>query len=285
MKVLISADMEGTAGVVHSAHVTPLEHAADSGIHNNAAEFEWARRLMIEEVNSAVAGVLEGGATEVWVTEGHGAMRNLLPAALHPEARYVSGRPKLLGQLEGLDPSFGAVLFTGYHGRAGTPASILAHTFIGIVHEIRLGGIPVGEYGVNAALAGYFGVPVVFVSGDNTVIAQVHELLGTEVVGVEVKRALSSTAAVHLHPEKARSAIKAGAADAVRRAARVRPFVPAAPIRFELDVTRPDLADLAALCHGVARTGPRTVAYEGPDMLDVWKSWLVMRNVMSSRMP
>ena len=240
---------------------------------------------MIEEVNGAVSGVLDGGATEVWVTEGHGGMRNLLPAALHPAARYVSGRPKFLGQLEGLDPSFGAVLFTGYHGRAGTPASILAHTFIGLIHEIRIGGVPVGEYGVNAALAGYFGVPVVLVSGDNTVVAQVHDLLGPDVVGVEVKRALSSTAAAHLHPENARSAIRAGAAEAVRRAPHLLPFVPAAPIRFEVDVIKPDLADLAALCHGVARTGPRSVAYEGPDMLDVWKAWLVMRNVMNSRMP
>ncbi|SRR5579871_268857 len=285
MKVLISADMEGTAGIVHSAHVTPPDHAGESGIRNNAVEFDWARRLMTEEVNAAVNGALEGGATEVWVTEGHGAMRNLLPPALHPEARYVSGRPKFLGQLEGLDRSFGAVMFTGYHGRAGTPASILAHTFIGIIQEIRLGGIAVGEYGVNAALAGHFGVPVAFVSGDNTVVAQVHELLGADVVGVEVKRALSSTSAVHLHPEKARAEIRAGAAEAVRRAPRLRPYLPKSPIRFEVDVAKPDLADLATLCHGVTREGPRTIAYEGTDMLDVWKAWLVIRNVMNSRMP
>ncbi|HVI86187.1 MAG TPA: M55 family metallopeptidase [bacterium] len=285
MKVLISADMEGTAGIVDSAQTAPPDRAHEFGIQNSSAEFEWARRLMTEEANAAVAGALEGGATEVWVTDAHGSMRNLLPLALHPEARYVGGRPKLLGQLEGLDNTFGAVLFTGYHGRAGTPASILAHTYIGIIQGIRLGGVPVGEYGVNAALAGYFGVPVALVTGDNTVVAQVRDLLGPDVVGVEVKKAVSTTAAASLHPEKARAAIRAGAAEAVRRAPRLRPFLPAPPIRLEVDVTKPDLADLASLCKGVRRTGSHGIAYEGPDMMDVWKTWLVMRNVMNSRMP
>ena len=93
------------------------------------------------------------------------------------------------------------------------------------------------------------------------------------------------TAAACLHPEKARAAIRAGAAEAVRRAPRLRPFLPAPPIRLQVDVTKPDLADLASLCKGVHRTGSDGVAYEGPDMMDVWKTWLVMRNVMNSRMP
>jgi D-amino peptidase len=273
MKVLISADMEGTAGVVDGVQT------------DDSTEFEWARRLMTEEVNAAVTGALEGGAREVWVTDAHGSYRNLLPLALHPESRYVSGRPRFLGQIEGLDNTFGAVLFTGYHGRAGTPASVLAHTFIEIIRRIRLGEEEVGEYGMNAALAGYFGVPVALVTGDNTVVAQLRALIGPDVVGVEVKKALGTTAAVSLHPEKARAAIRAGAAEAVRRAPRLRPFVPAAPIRLEVEVSKTDLADLAALCHGVQRVGPHTVAYQSGDMFDVWRTWVVMRNVMNSRMP
>jgi D-amino peptidase len=278
MKVLISADMEGTAGIVDFAQA-----ASPGGV--SGTEFEWARRLMTEEANAAVAGALEGGAEQVWVTDAHGSCRNLLPLALHVEARYVSGRPRFLGQLEGLDNTFGAVLFTGYHGRAGTPVSVLAHTFIEIIEGIRLGGVEVGEYGMNAALAGYFGVPVALVAGDNSIVAQTRDLLGPDVVGVEVKRAVSSTAAISLHPEKARAAIRAGATEAVRRAPRMRPFRPAVPIKLEVDVTKPDLAELAALCHGVQRVGNRTVAYEGADMLEVWRTWLVMRNVMNSRMP
>ena len=121
-----------------------------------------------------------------------------------------------------LHDTFGAVMFTGYHGSAGTPASVLAHTYIGIIQDVRLNAVSMGEYGINAAVAGHFGVPVALVAGDNTVVAQAQGLLGPDVVGVEVKRAAGTYAAVHLHPEKAREAIRAGvsimkAADDPRR--------------------------------------------------------------------
>jgi D-amino peptidase len=185
--------------------------------------------------------------------------------------------------LEGLDETFGAVLFTGYHGRAGTPASVLAHTYIGIIQDVRLNGVAMGEYGINAAVAGHFNVPVALVSGDNTVVAQVHTLLGPDVVGVEVKRGLGTTAAVHLHPEKARDAIRAGAAEAVRRAPRLRPYRVSLPVRLEVDIVGPDLADLASLLPGVVRVGPRSVAYDGPDVLTMFKAWRAMLNVMMTR--
>jgi D-amino peptidase len=285
MKILISADMEGTAGIVDRSHTAIPDRGGLTGIQNNAAEYDWARRLMTEEVNAAVDGALEGGATEVWVTDAHGSMRNLLPLALHREARYVSGSPKTLCMLEGLDETFAGVMFTGYHGSAGTPASVLAHTYIGIIQDLRLNGTSMGEYGINAALAGHFQVPVALVTGDNTVVAQVRELLGEDVIGVEVKHALGTFAAVHLHPEKAREAIRAGAAEGVRRLRHLRPYVMSAPVQLEADVTSPDLADLAGLLPGVVRRGPRTVAYAGTDMLDVYKAWRAVLNVMMTRSP
>ncbi len=283
MKVLISADMEGTAGIVDRAHTAIPDRAATSGMQNNAAEYDWARRLMTEEVNAAVSGAFEGGATEVWVTDAHGSMRNLLPLALHREAKYVSGTPKMLCMLEGLDDTFGAVMFTGYHGSAGTPASVLAHTYIGIIQDVRLNGVSMGEYGINAAVAGHFGVPVALITGDNTVVAQVHGLLGRDVVGVEVKRAVGTYAAVHLHPEKAREAIKAGAIEATRRLPRLCPYRVSPPVRFEVDIVAPDLTDLASLLPGVTRVGPRSVAYESSNVLDAFKSWRAMLNVMMTR--
>ena len=283
MKVLISADMEGTAGIVDRAHTAIPDRAATGGIQHNAAEYDWARRLMTEEVNAAIVGAFEGGATEVWVSDAHGSMRNLLPLALHREAKYVSGSPKALCMLEGLDETFGAVMFTGYHGSAGTPASVLAHTYIGIIQDVRLNGVSMGEYGINAAVAGHFGVPVALVTGDNTVVAQAHGLLGPDVVGVEVKRAVGTHAAVHLHPEKAREAIRAGAMEAIRRAPRLRPYRVPLPLRFEVDIVSPDLADLASLLPGVTRVRPRSVAYESPDMLNAFKAWRAMLNVMLSR--
>ena len=283
MKVLISADMEGTAGIVDRAHTAIPDRAATSGMQHNAAEYDWARRLMTEEVNAAIAGAFEGGATEVWVSDAHGSMRNLLPLALHREAKYVSGSPKALCMLEGLDETFGAVMFTGYHGSAGTPASVLAHTYIGIIQDVRLNGVSMGEYGINAAVAGHFGVPVALVTGDNTVVAQARGLLGPDVVGVEVKRAVGTHAAVHLHPEKAREAIRAGATEAIRRAPRLRPYRVPLPLRFEVDIVSPDLADLAGLLPGVTRIRPRSVAYESPDVLNAFKAWRAMLNVMLSR--
>ena len=282
MKVLISADMEGTAGIVDRPHTA----IPDRGIvQHNAAEYDWARRLMTEEVNAAVAGAFEGGATDVWVTDAHGSMRNLLPPALHRDARYVSGSPKALCMMEGLDETVGAVMFTGYHGKAGTPASVLAHTYINLIQDVRINGTSVGEYGINAALAGHFRVPVVLVTGDNTVVEQARGLLGEDLIGVEVKRGLSTFAAVHLHPEKARDAIRAGAREAVQRAPRVKPFQPKAPIRLDIDVVGPDMADLASLPPGVARTGPRSVAYEDGDMLRVFRAWRAMLNAMLTRTP
>ena len=283
MKVLISADMEGTAGIVDRAHTAIPDRAGVTGMQNNAAEYDWARRLMTEEVNAAVAGAFEARATEVWVTDAHGSMRNLLPLALHREAKYVSGTPKMLCMLEGLDETFGAVMFTGYHGSAGTPSSVLAHTYIGIIQDVRLNGVSMGEYGINAAVSGYFGVPVALVTGDNTVVAQARSLLGEDVVGVEVKRAVGTHAAVHLHPEKAREAIKAGAAEAVRRAPRLRPYRVPAPVRLEVDIVSPDLTDLASLLPGVTRLAPRSVVYEGPDVINVFKAWRAMLNVMMTR--
>jgi D-amino peptidase len=284
MKVLISADMEGTAGIVDRPHTAIPDRGT---VQNNAAEYDWARRLMTEEVNAAVTGAFEGGATEVWVTDAHGSMRNLLPLALHRDARYVSGSPKALCMMEGLDETFGAVMFTGYHGKAGTPASVLAHTYIGLIQDVRINGTSVGEYGINAALAGHFRVPVVLVTGDNTVVEQARGLLGEDLIGVEVKRGLSTFAAVHMHPEKARDAIRAGAAEAVQRAraSRVKPFQPKTPIRLDIDVVSPDMADLASLPPGVARTGPRSVAYEDQDMLRVFRAWRAMLNAMLSRTP
>ena len=283
MKVLISADMEGTAGVVDPTQTAIPDRGVHYGIQNNAAEYDWARRLMIEEVNAAVRGALEGGATEVWVCDAHGSMRNLLPELLHPEARYVSGSPKLHCMLEGIDATFGAVLCTGYHGKAGTPASVLAHTYIGVIQDVQLNGTSVGEYGINAALAGHYGVPVAMISGDDTVVAQAQSLLGPDLVGVEVKRALSTYAAVHMHPGKARAAIQAGAAEAVRRAPRLARFLPRAPIRLEIEVLNPHLADLASLIPSIARTGARAVAWEAADMLTAFRTWRAMLNVMMTR--
>ncbi len=156
MKVFISADMEGISGVTHAEHVL-----------RDGKEHERARKLMTGEVNAAVEGALEAGAAKVVVNDSHGTMRNILPEDLHEEAELVTGAPKPLFMMEGLDSSFKAVFFVGYHGMRGSYPSILEHTYSSrVVYDFCVNDKILGETGINAAIAGYYDVPVVLVTGD-----------------------------------------------------------------------------------------------------------------------
>lgn len=163
MNVLISADMEGTCGVVSWVQVSPPEYG---GQHSSTVEYELARRRMTREVNAAVEGALAGGAEEVIVNEAHKGMRNLIPEELHPSVRFITGNAKELGMVQGVqEAGVGAIFYTGYHARAGTAAAPLAHTWTGYVNDVRFNGQSTGEYGINAAVAGHFGVPVTMPTG------------------------------------------------------------------------------------------------------------------------
>src|SRR6266704_3117506 len=148
MRVYLSVDMEGIAGVVHESQTDPATPAF-------AAEYARFRRLMTAEANAAVEG-----ATNVVVNDSHWFMRNLLAEELHQAAEHLSGGPKPRSMVHGIDGGFDAALFIGYHARAGTPNAILDHTYADRIHEVRLNGRPAGELGINAALAGVSGVPV-----------------------------------------------------------------------------------------------------------------------------
>ena len=162
MRVYISVDMEGIAGVVHESQTDPTTPAF-------AAEYARFRRLMTAEANAAVEGALAAGATRALVNDSHWFMRNLLAEELHQAAELVSGDPKPRSMMQEIDQpgGFDAALCIGYHARAGTRNAILDHTYADRIHEVRLNGKPVGELGLNAALAGVHGVPVALVSGDN----------------------------------------------------------------------------------------------------------------------
>lgn len=265
MKVLISADMEGTCGVVSWVHVMPPEVVGGSE-PSSTVEYERARARMTREVNAAIAGAYAAGADEVIVNDSHDGMRNLLPEELDPRCRFISGNDKPLGMVQGVElEGMGCVLYTGYHAKAGTPAAPLAHTWTGWVNDVRLDGVSTGEFGVNAAVAGHFGVPVAFVAGDDKAVAQTRALLGERVVGVETKQGISTFTALHLHPTKAQELIRAGAEEAVRRAGGLKPFAVAADCRVELDFDHQARADQAVLVPGVERAGERTVAWRYED--------------------
>ena len=143
--MLISADMEGVSGIVHSVETNPERY-----------DYERGRKLMMADVNAVIAGVLEAEpSADVLVADAHGPFRNLLPEDLDQRVRLIRGRPRPLGMLGGLGDDVDAVLFVGYHARAGTGPAVLAHTVSDAVLGVRLNGREVGEIGLNTALAGH----------------------------------------------------------------------------------------------------------------------------------
>lgn len=273
MKVYLSVDMEGIAGVVHEAQTDPTDPAL-------AADYARSCRLMTGEANAAVQGALDAGADRVVVNDSHWLMRNLIADELHPAAELISGSPKPLSMMEGIQDGFDAVCFVGYHGQAGTRTSVIDHTYTDRVYQVRVNGRPMGELGLNAGVAGRYGAPVAFVSGDQTLVAEARELLGDGVGAVAVKHALSRYAARCLSPERARAAIRAGIAEAL---ARPHPlFTFGSPVTIETDYARSVHADMAELMPGAQRTGPRTVRFTHDDYLVAFQGWRAMTNLTAA---
>jgi D-amino peptidase len=272
MQVYISVDMEGIAGVVHEDQTDPIEP-------RHAGEYNRFRRLMTNEANAAIAGALDAGATRVLVNDSHWLTRNLLAEELHPEAELLSGGPKRLSMMEGIQSGFDAAMFIGYHARAGTRHAIIDHTYTSRVYEARINGRPVGELALNAAMAGVHGVPVALVSGDQALAAETRSLLGDGVEAVVVKEAVGRFAARSLAPSVACQRIREGAATALKR--NHTPFAFVTPIRLEVDFILSQMADMAELVPGSERTGGRTVGYTAPEYQEVFQAWRAMYNLAS----
>ena len=261
MRILISADMEGISGIVHPTETNP-----------GGYDYERGRALMTAEVNAAVAGVLEAmPGSEVLVADAHGPFRNLLPEELDRRAQLVRGRPRPLGMLAGLDDNTDAVLLVGYHARSGSGPAVLAHTINDAVLDVRLDGRSMGEIGLNAALAGFHGAPVVLLSGDAAACAELRELVPGAAT-VAVKQPLGQAAAIALHPDEAREQLHRVAARAIRRHDQVPLVILPGPLRVEVDLYGPYTVDLATLIPGVDRApGARTVTFTADDVAEAYR--------------
>ena len=265
MKVYISVDMEGVAGV---SHPNPTARA-DSG-------YSAAVDLMVGEANAAIEGALAGGATEVLVNDSHGGMYNLRPADLHPGARVLQGQ-KAWSMVAGAGPDagFGVALFVGYHARAGHPTGTIAHTFSGRPTLTRLNGRLVGETGINALVLGAWGIPVGLVAGDDALADEVADWLPWA-ERIVVKEGAGGNAAASLHPTVAGDLIRAGAERAVRRAlaGELQSLVLAPPVVIEVDYRNAIAADYAAIVPGAERTGDRGVRFEAQDPVTAYRGFL-----------
>ena len=271
MRVYISVDMEGVAGVVHEDQTNPTDPRC-------AAEYARFRKLMTAEANAAVQGALDAGATRVLVNDSHWDMRNLLAEELNEGAELVSGGPKQRSMMEGIDAGFDAALFIAYHARAGTRNAILDHTYADRILDARLNGRSVGELGLNAALAGTYDVPVVLVSGDSALAAEAHDLLGEDITTVIVKEALGRHAAKNLAPAVACRRIREGASKALKRK-KTKGFTIEPPVTLEVDFSKTVEADMAEITPGAIRTSGRTVAFTHDDYREVFRAWRAMQNL------
>lgn len=262
MNILIAADMEGITGVVHWDHVDPAH-----------AEYPRFRRLMTADVNAAIRGAFAGGASRVTVTDGHHFGRNLLIEELDARAALNCGTPSPLSMVQGIDQGVDGVLFVGYHARAGTPNAILDHTWSSErVANLWINERLFGESGLNGAVCGHFGAPVLMVTGDQAVCAEAREFFGDLETAV-VKIAAGRMAARCLPPQETQVLIEAAAKRAVRRLVEKRapaPFKAAAPIRLLVEFTRSEMADKAALLPGAQRVEERKVGYTADNMATIY---------------
>lgn len=260
-KVFISVDMEGISGVVNWEEVD-----------RNGKDYDYFRRLMTKEASAAVEGALAAGAGEIVVRDSHGLARNILPEELHPAAlllRDWSGGFK--GMMEGIDETFAAAIFIGYHAKAGTPHATLEHTMSGTVTDLTMNGVSLPEAGLNALIAGHYNVPVVFVAGDKAICQQVKELLGN-VETVAVKEGVGN-AALCLHPEVARDRIRQGVTRALENLATYKPYKLKPPYTMVLKLKREEVVHEKSLYPGAKRTGDWELTFTSNDLLEVVKAF------------
>ncbi len=257
MKILIATDMEGITGVTNWDQVTP-----------GHPEYTRFRKLMTGDVNAAVRGALDSGADEVIVSDGHWNGSNILIEELDLRARLNGGSPSPFAMMQGIDENVDGVFFIGYHARQGSQNAVLDHTWSNTcVANAWLNDMIAGEYTLNAALAGHFKVPVLVISGDQTVCAQATEQIGALETAV-VKRATGHFSADCLPPEASQKLIEAAAHRAVKnlsKKAAPKPFVMKAPIKVTVELNSSDMADKAMLMPGVARDGLK-LSFTADDM-------------------
>ncbi len=261
VKVYVLMDIEGIAGIVHGSEGSP-----------GNPEYERARRLMTAEASAAVAGIFAADPdASVTVVDSHGPYRNIIPEELDERATLSRGKPRHFGMMDGIDEGYDLAMFIGVHGSAGAGSSVLSHTFTGHLFDVNVNGVSYGELGLNAAMAGCFGVPVMLVAGDQVVEGDARALLGDNLVFVQTKHSRSHAAAESVHPNVARRLLTEAARRVIMERPQVVPFQLDAPMTVEVTFDRPVYADLAAMLDDVERIDGRTIRVVRDTMPDTYR--------------
>ena len=268
MKIWMSFDMEGVAGIVDWDQCRPT----------GGARYEVGCQLMLDEVNAAIEGAVAGGATEIVLNDSHGTMANLDPRRIAGGASYISGRHKPRYMMQGLDDTFDAAFLIGYHGSISGRPSTLSHTYNPEVFSAaRVNGELVGESGINALVAAHYGVPIAFVSGDSVTWEETRPF-APDAVPVITKESITRFSASNLHPAESCRLIREGAERAVRQVAGDGMRAPELdrPATLDLEFQTGDMAEVATWARGAERTGERSVRIADDDLLAMFTSFVAV---------
>jgi D-amino peptidase len=264
VRIHIISDIEGVAGIVKWGQT-----GGDGPLYQEG------RKLYTEEINAAIRGAKKAGAKEIVVMDCHGAggdytFNSLLPDLLDPDCEFVV-QNEWTEYTEFLEQGCDAALFVGMHAMAGTPDGVMSHTVSGQAWQnLRFNGTPVGETGINAALCGHWGCPVLLVTGDRATCTEARVLLGDRLTTAEVKVGLGRYSARNLPAVRARELIEERAREALKDLKAVQPYDPGRPCEIEVDFTTPDRLEEYRNRKNVEVTGPRSIVARGDDW---WQAW------------
>ena len=267
-KIFISVDMEGIGGIGTPAMTSPT-----------GKDYALGRKLMTDEVNAVIGAILQRGPAEILVNDSHGDMQNLLNDQIDPRVLYNQGAVKPLGMVEGLDSTYAAAIFLGYHSRAGTPNGFIAHTGTGAVKGLWLNDIEVGEGELNAAYAGSVGVPVILAAGDSAFVEQFTRTVKVEAVAT--KYANTPQSARLIHPQIVRERLVAATGRALGGRASAKPWVIAKPVKVRLRLADNLTPQILQAIPGVRQVDGFTVEFTAPNMGDAYRLIRLMYRFVS----
>jgi D-amino peptidase len=268
LKIYISVDMEGIAGVVTDHQLGP-----------DGFEYQRFREFMTDEAMSTITAAKEAGATEILVSDSHGNMENLLIEKFPTDVQIIRGRPRALSMMAGIDSTFDAVLFIGYHASTNNPQGVRAHTFSSAtLTRIAINGKEMTEGSWNAAIAGHFGVPVVMISGDDAAVAEVRAQIGQQIEGAVVKNNLGFHSAKTLTPQASQQLIADKVKVALGRLQEFRPFKVTSPLTLDITFKHYQPAAVLAFLPGVERLDAHSIRYRPKDIIEASNFMVVVSN-------
>lgn len=270
MKIFISCDMEGISGIIDPSYINPGD--------NN---YERGRQFMMHDVNAVIAAAVEAGVNEILVADSHNTFNNILLEQLHPKAKLLCGTPRNDSMMEGLDSTYDAAFFIGYHARHGVPG-VLSHTMSGVIKNLYVNGQVVGEFGFNAIYAGLCGVPVCLVSGDDQIAQEAKSLIPNISTAI-VKQAVSRTSAVCSSLAQSNKELQTKTKEALAKVKSISPLHAELPLQCKIEFAHAGQAEMASIVPGTSyQVGSTEVSYTAADQYEMYRTMRAMMNLAST---